>query len=137
MKGSYHLKLQVGIYGKTYEVEVEVLEDDASPRQPSYATHQPLSAAAQSTPVASAQTPAPAAVENAGEDKLCRSPVTGIVIKVNVEPGQPVQANASIMLLEAMKMETNVTAHSAGKVKNVRVVPGDSVKVGQVVVEFE
>ena len=53
------------------------------------------------------------------------------------EPGQPVQANASIMLLEAMKMETNVTAHSAGKVKNVRVAPGDSVKVGQVVVEFE
>lgn len=137
MKGSYHLKLQVGIDGKTYEVEVEVLEDDASPRQPSYATHQPLSAAAQSTPVASAQTPAPAAVENAGEDKLCRSPVTGIVIKVNVEPGQPVQANASIMLLEAMKMETNVTASNAGKVKSVRVAQGDSVKVNQVVVEFE
>jgi biotin carboxyl carrier protein len=56
---------------------------------------------------------------------------------VNVEPGQPVQANASIMLLEAMKMETNVTAHSAGTVKNVRVAQGDSVKVGQVVVEFE
>jgi methylmalonyl-CoA carboxyltransferase small subunit len=137
MKGSYHLKLQVGIDGKTYEVEVEVLEDDASPRQPSYAPHQPLPAAAQPMPVASAQTPVSAAVENAGEDKLCRSPVTGIVIKVNVEPGQPVQANAPIMLLEAMKMETNVTAHSAGKVKNVRVAPGDSVKVSQVVVEFE
>ncbi len=137
MKGSYHLKLQVGIDGKTYEVEVEVLEDDANPRQPSYTTHQPLPSAAQPMPVASAQTPAPAAVENAAEDKLCRSPVTGIVIKVNVGPGQTVQANASIMLLEAMKMETNVTAHSAGKVKNVRVAPGDSVKVGQVVVEFE
>jgi methylmalonyl-CoA carboxyltransferase small subunit len=137
MKGSYHLKLQVGIYGKTYEVEVEVLEDDASPRQPSYASHQPLPAAVQPLPVASAQSPVPAAVENAEEDKLCRSPVTGIVIKVNIEPGQTVQANAPIVLLEAMKMETNVTAHSAGKVKNVRVVPGDSVKVGQVVVEFE
>jgi methylmalonyl-CoA carboxyltransferase small subunit len=137
MKGSWPLKLQVGIDGKTYEVEVEVLEDDASPRQPNYAPHQPLPATAQPMPVASAQTPAPAAVENAEEDKLCRSPVTGIVIKVNVEPGQPVQANAPILLLEAMKMETNVTAHSAGKVKNVRVAPGDSVKVGQVVVEFE
>jgi methylmalonyl-CoA carboxyltransferase small subunit len=136
MKGSWPLKLQVGIDGKTYEVEVEVLEDDATPRQPSYATHQPLPAA-QPLQVASAPTPAMAAVENTGEDKLCRSPVTGIVIKVNVEPGQPVQANASIMLLEAMKMETNLTAHNAGTVKNIRVAPGDSVKVGQVVVEFE
>ena len=137
MKGSCNLKLQVGIDGKTYEVEVEVLEDDANPRQTSYAPHQSLPAAAQPMPVAGAQAPALSAVENAAEDKLCRSPVTGIVIKVNVEPGQPVQANAPILLLEAMKMETNVTAHSAGKVKNVRVAPGDSVKVGQVVVEFE
>ena len=80
---------------------------------------------------------APAAEENAEEDKLCRSPVTGIVIKVNVEPGQAIQANDPIMVLEAMKMETNVTAHAAGKVKNVRVAQGDSVKVNQVVVEFE
>jgi biotin carboxyl carrier protein len=41
------------------------------------------------------------------------------------------------MVLEAMKMETNVTAPRAGKVKNVRVGPGDSVKVNQVVVELE
>ena len=116
MKGSWPLKLQVGIDGKTYEVEVEVLEDDASPRQPSYATHQPLPAAAQPMPVASAQTPAPAAVENAEEDKLCRSPVTGIVIKVNVEPGHPVQANASIMLLEAMKIEHTFRGHLDGVV---------------------
>ena len=73
----------------------------------------------------------------AEEAKLCRSPVTGIVIKVNVEPGQAIQANDPIMVLEAMKMETNVTAHAAGKVKNVRVAKGDSVKVNQVVVEFE
>ena len=53
------------------------------------------------------------------------------------EPGQSVEANDPIMVLEAMKMETNVTAHGAGKVKNVRVAQGDSVKVNQVVVEFE
>jgi len=40
-------------------------------------------------------------------------------------------------VLEAMKMETNVTAVAAGKVKNVRVAQGDPVKVNQVVVEFE
>ncbi len=128
------MKLQIGIDGKSYEVEVEVLEDDAQPRQTSYAPQQPPPVAAQAAPTAA---PVPAAVEAAGEDKLCRSPVTGIVIKVNVAPGVAVKANDLVVVLEAMKMETNVMATNAGKVKNVRVAQGDSVKVGQVVVEFE
>jgi methylmalonyl-CoA carboxyltransferase small subunit len=130
------LKLQIAIDGKTFEVEVEVLEDDTLPRQPIYGQYQPVPATVQSIPVASAPK-APAAVENASEAKLCRSPVTGVVIKVNVAPGQQIQANDLLMVLEAMKMETNVTAPGAGKVKNVRVEQGGSVKVGQVVVEFE
>ena len=42
-----------------------------------------------------------------------------------------------MLVLEAMKMETNVTAPSSGKVKTVTVKPGDAVKVNQVLVEFE
>ena len=129
------MKLQIGIDGKSYEVDVEVLEDDASPRQASFAHRQPQAAAA--APVASAPAPAAAVAESASEDKLLRSPVTGIVIKVNVEPGQVVKANDLIVVLEAMKMETNVTAQGAGKVKSVRVKASDSVKTGQVIVEFE
>jgi len=129
------LKLQIGIDGKSYEVDVEVLEDDASPRQASYAARPQQAATA--APVASAPAPVAAAVETAGEDKLVRSPVTGIVIKVNVAPGDAVKANDLVAVLEAMKMETNVTAQGAGKVKSVRVAAGDSVKVGQVIVEFE
>jgi methylmalonyl-CoA carboxyltransferase small subunit len=131
------LKLQISIDGKTFEAEVEVLEDDAMPRQSSYGSYQPLHATVQSMPIASAQTPALAAKESVSEDKLCRSPVTGVVIKVNVTPGQAIQANDLIMVLEAMKMETNVTAPCAGTVKNVRVEQGGSVKLNQVVVEFE
>jgi len=41
------------------------------------------------------------------------------------------------MVLEAMKMEANVTAPGTGTVKSVNVAPGDSVKAGQVIVEFE
>ncbi|MGD0938135.1 MAG: biotin/lipoyl-containing protein [Terracidiphilus sp.] len=131
------MKLQISIDGKTYEAEVEVLEDDAMPRQMNYGPTQPAPVAAQPVKAAPAQSQAPAAEERADENKVCRSPVTGIVIKVNVEPGQAVEANDPIMVLEAMKMETNVTAHAAGKVKTVRVAKGDSVKVNQVVVEFE
>jgi methylmalonyl-CoA carboxyltransferase small subunit len=129
------LKLQIAIDGKTYEAEVEVLEDDAQPRQQSSGPYQPMPSTVQYAPVAAA--PAAATAESAAEDKLSRSPVTGVVIKVNVEPGQSIKANDLLLVLEAMKMETSVTAPVAGKVKNVRVAQGDPVKVNQVVVEFE
>jgi methylmalonyl-CoA carboxyltransferase small subunit len=77
------------------------------------------------------------AEENVDEEKVCRSPVAGVVIKVSVASGQAMQADDLMMVLEAMKMETNVTSPVAGKVKNVRVAQGDAVKVNQVVVEFE
>jgi methylmalonyl-CoA carboxyltransferase 1.3S subunit len=128
------LKLQIAIDGKTYEAEVEVLEEDAIPRQLQNEPCHPLPAAAR--PVTTVRGPS-VDEEVADEARVCRSPVTGIVIKVNIEPGQTVQANEPILVLEAMKMETNVTAHCTGKVKNVRVEQGDSVKVNQVVAEFE
>jgi len=131
------LKLQISIDGKTYEAEVEVLEDDAMQRQQNYGSPQPNPAAVHPIQAVVAQRQVSLAAEAVEEAKLCRSPVTGIVIKVNVEAGQSIEANDPIMVLEAMKMETNVTAHRAGKVKNVRVARGDSVKVNQVVVEFE
>jgi methylmalonyl-CoA carboxyltransferase small subunit len=131
------LKLQITIDGKTYEVEVEALEDDEGPRQPSYGSYQPVSSPIQSTPFPGGRDQAPGTDDNADAEKICRSPVMGLVIKVNVEPGQLVQANALIMVLEAMKMESNITAPGAGIVKTVFVAPGDSVKVNQVVVEFE
>jgi methylmalonyl-CoA carboxyltransferase small subunit len=130
------LKLQIAIDGKKYEAEVEVLEEDTAPRQPSFGSYQAPVSAAPSTPVASAAS-APAAEENVDNAKVSRSPVTGVVIKVNVAPGQTVKADDLLVVLEAMKMETNVTASSAGKVKSVRVAQGDPVKVNQVIVEFE
>jgi methylmalonyl-CoA carboxyltransferase small subunit len=128
------LKLQVTINGKTYEAEVEVLEDDESPLPPSFPPYQPPPTTYQ-PPAALTQAYTPGGGE--GEEKICRSPVTGLVIKVNIEPGQEVMANDLIMVLEAMKMEANVTAPCTGKVKSVSVAPGDSVKVNQVIVEIE
>ena len=69
--------------------------------------------------------------------KVCRSPVAGIVIGVNIQPGQQLQTDDLMLVLEAMKMETNVTAPSAGIVKPIKVQPQDPVKVNQVLVEFE
>jgi methylmalonyl-CoA carboxyltransferase small subunit len=122
------LKLQVTVSGKTYEVEVEVLEEDETLRAPGYGAYQPPPAAFQ---------PMPSAGSSAGGVKACLSPVTGLVIRVHVEAGRKVELNDPIMVLEAMKMETNVTACHAGVVKAVHVAPGDSVKLNQVLVEFD
>jgi biotin carboxyl carrier protein len=51
--------------------------------------------------------------------------------------GQSVATNDLLLVLEAMKMETRVTAPAAGRVKSVNVKAGDSVKLGQVLIEFD
>ena len=135
------MKLQIGIDGNTYEVEVEVTEDDEAPRYPSsgpypmvpatvHAAHAPAPAAAP------AKSPAPE-VATADEDKLCRSPIAGIVIRANVVPGQKIAENDLIIVIEAMKMETNVTAQTSGTVKSVKVAAGEPVKAQQILIEFE
>jgi methylmalonyl-CoA carboxyltransferase small subunit len=59
------------------------------------------------------------------------------VVRVPVVAGQQLQVNDLMVMLEAMKMESAVTAPVAGKLKSVHVAPGDSVKAYQVLVEFE
>ena len=131
------MKLQIGIDGKTYEVEVEVLQEDAPLRPPTYVPYPAVPSTIQSAPVRSVGPQPEPSNGNVNEAKVCRSPVAGVVIRVNIQPGQQLQAHDLMMVLEAMKMETNVTAPSSGVVKTINVKPQDSVKVNQVLVEFE
>jgi acetyl-CoA/propionyl-CoA carboxylase, biotin carboxylase, biotin carboxyl carrier protein len=64
-------------------------------------------------------------------------PMQGTIVKVLVEPGQAVEVGQSVCVLEAMKMENNITADIAGTVKEVRVGAGDSVSSGDVVMVIE
>ena len=64
-------------------------------------------------------------------------PMQGTIVKVLVEVGQEVEAGATVCVLEAMKMENNITADKAGTVKEIKVAPGDSVGSGDVVVVIE
>ena len=130
------MKLQIGINDEVYEVDVEVLEEDVPPR---YAGQipQPGSATVMSMPVAGAPKPAPPADANLDEAKVCRSPVAGIVVRVSAQPGHKLQENDLLLVLEAMKMETNVVAPKAGTVKAINVKPGDGVQLNQVLAEFE
>lgn len=130
------MKLQIAVEGKTYEIEVEVVEDDAFPRHPNYGPYTPIPATVQSTPLPSSATPPAASEANVEEAKVCRSPVAGLVIKVNVQAGQEIKTDDLIMVLEAMKMETNITAHTPGKIAKILVAVGEAVKPGQAIAEF-
>jgi biotin carboxyl carrier protein len=59
------------------------------------------------------------------------SEVTGIVSRIEVEPGQSVAAGDVIAIIESMKMEIPVEAPRAGTVKEIRAQPGDVVKEGE------
>ncbi len=127
--------MKIGIDGNEYVVDIEVLEDDSA--GPVYLTPhgQPTTVQPVTAPVPGAG-PVPGE-ENVDESKVCRSPVAGVVVKLNVQPGQTLQTNDLMMVLEAMKMETNITAPVVGKVKKINVAQGDGVKVNQILVEFE
>jgi acetyl-CoA/propionyl-CoA carboxylase biotin carboxyl carrier protein len=60
-------------------------------------------------------------------------PMQGTIVKVLVEVGQEVEAGQTICVLEAMKMENNISAEKAGTVKEIKVATGDSVGSGDVV----
>jgi acetyl-CoA/propionyl-CoA carboxylase biotin carboxyl carrier protein len=61
-------------------------------------------------------------------------PMQGTIVKVLVEVGQAVEAGATVVVLEAMKMENQIQAEKSGTVAEVRVAPGDTVGSGDVVV---
>jgi acetyl-CoA/propionyl-CoA carboxylase biotin carboxyl carrier protein len=64
-----------------------------------------------------------------GGDTLA-SPLQGTVLKVAVEQGAAVQEGALIAVIEAMKMENEITAHKAGKVSELPIAVGASVATG-------
>jgi acetyl-CoA/propionyl-CoA carboxylase biotin carboxyl carrier protein len=61
-------------------------------------------------------------------------PMQGTIVKVLVAVGDTVEAGQAVTVLEAMKMENNITAETSGTVTEVKVAPGDSVGAGDVVV---
>ena len=61
-------------------------------------------------------------------------PMQGTIVKVLVAVGDEVEAGATVVILEAMKMENAVVSSAAGTVTEVKVAAGDSVSAGDVVV---
>ncbi|MFQ3786563.1 sodium-extruding oxaloacetate decarboxylase subunit alpha [Halomonas sp. A29] len=104
----------VKVNGKQYVVEV------AGGGEIGAVSEQPATQSVESAPASSGET--------------INAPLAGNIFKVNVRPGDAVKEGDVVIILEAMKMETEVRAASAGTVSEVKVGEGDSVTVGDTLI---
>jgi biotin carboxyl carrier protein len=68
---------------------------------------------------------------------VLKAPMPGLVVRVDVQPGDSLEAGRGIVVLEAMKMQNELRAAAPVVVKAVLVRAGQPVEKGQVLVEFE
>ena len=121
------MKLKIVVDGTPYEVEVEEADEPGR--------HDP--SAAGLSVVQSSVLPAARVASNFDEAKVVRSPLAGVVARLQSSPGQQIQANELLMVLEAMKMEIKINAQAAATIKSIEVKPGDAVRPNQILVLFE
>jgi acetyl-CoA/propionyl-CoA carboxylase biotin carboxyl carrier protein len=121
---------------QTYTVEVSGKRFDVKVIGPPFAGAAAANGAGPAAAAAVAGRKPPRRSERAGAgggggggDTLT-SPLQGTVLKVAVEPGAAVDEGALICVIEAMKMENEITAHKAGKVSELPIAVGASVASG-------
>ena len=103
--------LGVEVSGKRFEVRIrESLEETVRPKKP--------------------KPPERAASVGGGGSEELVAPMQGTIVKVLVEKGGAVKAGDAICVLEAMKMENSILAHTEGTVEELMVSAGQSVETG-------
>ena len=123
-------KYRVNVNGTDYEITLEEVTG-AEASKPSAPVAQPAPAAAPApaeAPAAPAATAAPAG----GEQIL--SPMPGNILNVNVKVGDAVKKGQVLLILEAMKMETEIMAPKDGTITSVNVQNGSTVESGALLV---
>ena len=112
-------KYKITVNGKEYEMDVELMDGSAP--------------VAKAPSKVSKPAPAPAAAPSGATV----SPMPGTILKVNVKEGDTVKAGDSVVVLEAMKMENDITAPKDGVVKALYVTGGQAVAKGDALFEVE
>lgn len=123
------MKYKVTLNNRVYEVEVEQGE---AMLVNEYELAAPAAAAAPAAPAAPVAA-APAAVPAAGAlaaGEVITSPMPGNILKINVTQGQKVNEGDVLIVLEAMKMENEISATKSGTVAQISVTKGAVVETG-------
>ena len=142
------MKYVATLNGKKYEVEIERVDEyrpldrGAQVSAPApilaaapapKAAPAPAAAPASKAAPAPAPAPAPAAAPSAGGQTV-EAPMPGKILDIKVKVGDAVGYGQCVIVMEAMKMETEIVAPAAGTVASINVSTGDSVETGAVLV---
>ena len=118
------MKYRVTLNNRVYEVEVEegsaVLLNDYEAASPA-----PAAVSAPAPKQESAPAPAPS-----GDGNAVKAPMPGNILKISVTVGQKVSEGETLLVLEAMKMENEVTADRSGTVTGIIAAKGQTVETG-------
>lgn len=120
---------KLNVNGVAFDVEIlgaPLSEGDLPEVAAAAAPAAPVAAA----PKAESAPAAPAAKGAAGAGEPVNAPLPGVVTKVLVAAGQAVKKGDTVVVLEAMKMENNITTECDGTVTGICVAAGDSVLEG-------
>ena len=118
----------VTVNGKAYDVEIvgrEPKKVTPAAKPAAAPATAPKAAAPAAAPKAAAPTPAAA-----GEGTPFKAPLPGTINDIKVAVGQQVNVGDVVLILEAMKMENEITAEKAGTITSITVQKGDSVMEG-------
>lgn len=123
------MKYKVTLNNRVYEVEVEQGEAMLVNEYELAAPAAAAAPAAPAAPVAAAPAAAPAAGALAAGEVIT-SPMPGNILKINVAQGQHVSEGDVLIVLEAMKMENEISATKSGTVAQINVTKGAVVETG-------
>ena len=124
-------KYRITVDGKTYEMDVELIGSNG-------ASIQPVAKAVESKPVVSAPAAAPVASKPAASSTgSVIAPMPGTILKVLKAEGDAVKAGDVVLVLEAMKMENEITAPADGTIASLNLAAGNTVAGGDLLFEVK
>jgi len=128
-------RLRVTVDGSTYDVTVEMPEEQSTPATtaPAVSTSPPPRPPAAIVAPTATPAPAPTTAGPAGPGDVT-SPLAGRVAAIIVQAGQEVKEGDHMLTLEAMKMNTFVFAPRGGKVTAIKTEVGAAVEEGQTLI---